>query len=530
MIKKDILEIIVKSCQKNDFKIDDFNFVIEEPKNKNFGDYAINVMGLAKKLKTNPFEIAQKIEKYINDYQKDIIAEAVMPGFINFKLSNNFLNLKLKDILSDNIKKQLASLGKNRKINLEFISANPTGPLHLGNGRGGFCGDTLANVFSYCSAEVKREYYINDCGLQVENLGHSILGDEQAVYDGEYIKNLRKIAPRENDFYKIGEWAAKEILENSIKKTIKKMGIKFDKYFSEQEMYDRGEVDKTVDFLQKNNFTETQDGAVWFKSTEFNDEKDRVLKRANGKYTYFASDIAYHKDKIERGFDLCINFWGADHAGYVPRITAAVNTILKESLSWTGQLKIIIFQMVRVLKDGKELRMSKRAGNIITMDEILDIAGLDATRFFFIANSYNTHINFDLDLAKKKSKENPVYYIQYAYARISSIFKKTQNSKLKTQNNRNLEFLREKEELNLAKQLIKFPDMVKDVFDDQQVHRIAFYALNLADAFHIFYEKCRILELPDKDLANARINLCQATQIILKNTLDLMGISSPKEM
>ena len=414
-------------------------------------------------------------------------------------------------------------------MNVEFISANPTGPLTLGNGRGGFCGDVLANILNKAGYKAAREYYINDAGEQVRKLGHSVFGDSEAVYKGKYIDDLRNrlksvLAKASAD--ETGERAAKIILEEMVKPEVKKMGINFDVWFSEKTLHEKGEVKKILDYLKKKNFTYEQDGASWFKTTQFGDDKDRVLIKADGETTYLASDIAYLKNKFGRGFEKLIFFWGADHYGYIERIKAAAGALGYKR----EQTDILIMQLVKLFQNGQEVRMSKRTGIYVAMDELIEEVGLDATRFFFLSRAANTHLDFDMDLAKEKSDKNPVYYVQYAYARICSILAKIPNSKSQITNKSQIQkLLNHKSELNLIKQLIRLPEIIEDTSKDYQIQRLPQYSIDLATAFHAFYRDCQVINY-DKNLEQARLALIGATQIVLQNTLSLMGISAPEKM
>lgn len=506
-MKDQIKNLIIKIVGKN---APDFS--VEIPANKDFGDYSTNV---AMALKKNPNEIAENIK---SDLFKKI---EVKNGFINFFVAEDYLQKQVAVILKEKDKFGNLKIGKNEKINVEFISANPTGPLTLGNGRGGFCGDTLANVLKKAGFKVTREYYINDTGNQINKLGHSVIGDAEAVYKGKYIDELRKkIKGKKPE--DVGKKAAKEILEKMIKPSVKKMGIKFDVWFSEASLYKNKEVDKAIQDLAKNGFTYESEGAVWFKSKDLGDDKDRVLIRNDGIKTYFSSDIAYLKNRFKRGFDKIIIFLGADHYGYVPRLKAAsiASGFKKESVD------AIVMQLVRLFEKGKEVRMSKRTGIYVTIDELVDEVGLDVARYFFLTIGPNTHLNFNLDLAKEKSDKNPIFKIQYAYARICSIIKKAVKLKPKSPN---FKLLKETSELELIKQLIKFPEIIEDTAKDYQVQRIAQYSFDLADAFHKFYEKCQVIS-EDKESTQARLALVSAVKIVLKNSLDLMGISAPEKM
>ncbi len=518
-MKNEIKKIIEKEVKDFAKEIPDFS--VEVPSDKSHGDYSTNVaLILSKKLGKNSVETANLIkEKIKDDIFKKI--EIVSPGFINFFISENYLQKQLQIILKEKDKFGNLKIRKNKKINVEFVSANPTGPLTLGNGRGGFGGDTLAKVLEKVGYKVSREYYINDTGAQIKKLGHSVIGDAEAVYKGEYIDKLRKEIKGKNA-EDIGQKAGKIILEKMIKPSVKKMGIKFDIWFSEKNLYKNGEVDKAINELTKKGFTYAGEGALWFKSKDLGDDKDRVLIRADGIKTYFASDIAYLKNKFERRFDKLIIFLGADHYGYVARLKAACHALgfRKDSID------VIVLQLVRLFEKGKEVRMSKRTGLYVTIDELIDEVGLDVARFFFLQRSLNTHFNFDMDLAKEKSEKNPVFKVQYAHARICSIFRKFGNFKFQISN---FKLLNEPEELNLIKQIIKFPEIVEDTAKDYQLQRFPNYAIELAESFHKFYENCRVIS-EDKNLTNARLSLLLAAKIILKNILELMGVSAPEKM
>ncbi|MFA5878318.1 MAG: arginine--tRNA ligase [Candidatus Staskawiczbacteria bacterium] len=502
--------------------------VIDCPAEKTHGDYATNIsLHIARIIKGKPIEAAEKIVSEIKAQNLRLFKEIEVkePGFINFFISPAYLQNQIKEILSQKEKFGSSKFGQGKKVNVEFISANPTGPLTLGNGRGGFCGDVLSNVLEKAGFDVTREYYINDRGEQIKKLGHSVIGDEQAVYKGKYIEDLAKKV-KDKDPEKAGEKAAKIILEDYIKPTIEeKMGIKFDVWFSEKKLYDKGMVDKTIEEIKKNGFTYESEGALWFKSKSLGDDKDRVLIRKDGNKTYFASDIAYLKDKFERGFGKIVIFLGADHHGYINRLRAATQAMSFDKDS----IKTIIMQLVAVWSgeegDKKLLKMSKREGTAIDLDDLIKELNIDTVRFFFLMRAPNTHLGFDMDLAREQSSKNPVYYVQYAHARINSLLKKAElNAKGK-----NLELLNHSSELQLIKHLVKFPEVVEDTAGDFQVQRLAQYAAELADCFHKFYEDCRVID-EDKNISEARLSLALAARIVLKNTLDIMGISAPEKM
>ncbi|MBU2564541.1 arginine--tRNA ligase [Patescibacteria group bacterium] len=500
VIRRQIKEIINKAIKS---KID---FVVEAPQEKSFGDYATNVAMLLAK-KKSPIEVAGEIKLKIKTDLFEKI-EIVKPGFINFFLKDSFLQNQVKEI----IKGSKINIGKGKKIQVEFISANPTGPLTIANARGGPMGDVLANVLNKAGFKVEKEYYVNDSGNQILSLGNSVLGNKEGEYKGEYINKLNI---KEKDPFKAGQKAAKLITEKLIKKTIDKLGVKYDKWFFESSL----DIKKTIDILKRKKLTYEKEGALWFKSSKFGDNRDRVLIKKDGLYTYLADDIAYHLDKFKiRKFDKVINILGADHHGDVPSLMAGVDAI-----GFKGKLEIILHQFVTIIKNGKQIRMSKRKGNFETLDDLLKEVGSDSVRFFFLMHSANRHMEFDLDLAKEKSQKNPVFYIQYAYARINSILKKAKPK------NPNLKLLNHPSELDLIKQLIKLPEIIEDTVKDYQVQRLPHYAMEVASAFHRFYTDCKVLG-DYKEMENARLSLVLATKTVLEEILDLMGISKPKKM
>jgi len=534
-MKQQIKELISEAVKKAYPDIDMPDFVVEET-DEEFGDYSTNAamklfVEIVQKTgdgQVSNKKIAEDIMAAISDKKLFEEISYAPPTFINFKIALPFYQEKISEIVGKGGAYGKSDLGKDLKVNIEFISANPTGPLTLGNGRGGYFGDVLANIFRNYGAEVEREYYINDRGVQILALGHSILKDDQAVYKGKYIDEIApKISEKEPE--EAGSKAATILIEEYIRPTIKKMGIEFNTWFSEKSLHDSNLVSEILEMLKKDNLTYESEGALWLKTTNFSDDKDRVIVTKEGQHTYFLSDIAYHFDKIRRGYDLLIDFWGADHHGYVGRMQAAIE-ILKKEQNWSGRLEILIAQLVRLVSNGEEVKMSKREGTYITLDELIDEVGPDVTRFFFLERSLNTHMDFDLELAKEKSQKNPVFYVQYAYARIASILAKSETACLKVNLKPDTSILKEPEEKALIKQLIKLPELVEEIVGDYQVQKLPTYALALADSFHKFYEKCPVLKAENPELTSARQELLKATQIVLKNTLDLMGISAPEKM
>jgi arginyl-tRNA synthetase len=515
-IRKEIKNIVEKSI-KEKYGLD-FSVQVLRPKDENNGDFAVSsALEIGKYFKKDPFDVALELDIKSDLFEK---VEVAKPGFINFFLSSKTIEQELKNIFKEKERFGNLQTGKNQKIQIEFVSANPTGPLTVGNGRGGPFGDVLGNVFKKAGYKVEKAYYINDFGKQILSLGHSILKDEEAKYTGEYINELNERI-KEKDPYNVGKKGAEIILNEIIKKTIKKLGIKYDEWFFESELYKKKEVEKVIDFLKKKDLIYENENATWFKSTFFGDERDRVLIKSNKEKTYLAGDIAYHKYKFDKKkFNKVINIWGADHYGDVAGLKAGV-----EALGHKDKLEIILLQFVTVMKNGSPIKMSKRLGTAITMDDLLEELSSDVVRFFFLNKAANTHLSFDINLAKEQSEKNPVFYIQYACARISSVLNKA--GRIKKINDFSL--LNHKREIELIKQILKFKEVMEDTVNDYQIQRIPQYAIDLATKFHGFYQDCQVL-IDDEKLKNQRLNLILATQIVLKNTLDLMGISAPEKM
>jgi arginyl-tRNA synthetase len=489
---------------------------IEHPAELSFGDYSTNIAMILKK---NPQEIANAIKSPIFEKIE------VKNGFINFFISKEYLQNQVKEILEKGEKFGQLNIGKNQKAQIEFISANPTGPLHIGNGRGAFFGDTLANVLEKAGYKITREYYINDAkkSAQIKELGKTALGRGVTYLTKNLEFRIKKLGPKLKKIS--GENEAGYLLAQEVQKDIKgfiekKIRIKFDNWISEEELYKKKKVDKIFDWLKKENLSYLKEGAWWVKTSQFGDSQDWVIIRSEaegGEPTYLLSDTAYHKDKFDRGFNKIINIWGADHQGHVGKMKAVA-----KMLGFKGDLDILITQVVR-LKSG--LKLSKRRGQIITLEELIDEIGLDVARFFYLIKSLDTQMEFDLDLAKQQSEKNPVYYVQYAHARICSILRKIKG-KISLGN---YELLKEPSELELIKQLIRLPEIIEDTARDYQVQRIPQYAIELATIFHQFYRDCHVIS-EDKELTKARFSLVLATKAVFKNTLNLMGISAPEHM
>lgn len=514
---------------------------IDVPPRPEMGDYSTNLaMTLAPLLKMAPREIAGKIVDGFSDRWIEKI-EIAGPGFINFFISKEGWAEWFSGIFSDP-EKLIPDLGKGRKVHLEFVSANPTGPLHVGHGRGAALGDTLTRLLRATGFQVLTEYYINDAGRQITKLGESVylryrelFGEEITLeedhYKGEYIIEIaRKIRDlygdrfiRENDLEFFKKFAAEEIL-NGIKEDLDIFRVKFDSWFSERSLYDRGVVDETVEILKSKDLIYEDEGAIWFRSSLFGDEKDRVIRRSTGEPTYFLADIAYHRLKFEGGYDLIIDIWGADHHGYEPRIRAAMKALGFDE----ERLKILFIQLVSLIKDGRPVSMSTRAGEFVTLRDVVEEVGVDAARFFYLLRRNDSHLDFDLDLARKKSNENPVYYVQYAHARISSIFRQGEKKGLDVKP----EFFPEKlgeGEIPLLKKIADFSRIIEQSVRDLSPHRIPFYLVELARQFHQYYNETRVLT-ENVEERKTRLALIEVVKYILREGLEIIGVEAPEKM
>ncbi len=515
-----------------------------------FGDYYSTVaLKLAKHdSKQTPVEAAKLLVAKLPKNEEIFAPEIAPNGFINFKIALEYLQAQVQKIIEENASWGEVEVGKGKKVQVEFISANPTGPLTLGNGRGGFTGDALASCLEKAGFKVAREYYINDTGNQIRTLGLSILDasgiktdSKEELYKGSCVtaiaKELRKRV--DIDRYKmnvneLGEMAAELILEEFVKPSLAKMDIQFDKFVSEKGLHESGEIDAALEMLRKKGLTTEKEGAIWFAPKQGKnasiEDKDRVLVRSESSGskapTYFLADIAYHLNKFKRGYDRVINIWGADHAGYVPRMKLAAT-----ELGFSQKLEIIITQLVRLVENGKEIRMSKRTGIYVTLEELVRDVGLDVARFFFISHAPTTHMDFNLKLAREVSNKNPVYYVQYAHARCNSILKKAQKDRFNPADISKVEtgLLREPNERMLISHMLRLPDLVEDISKNYSVHLLPAYATELADKFHNFYEQVRVIS-EDRGKTKARLALIKAVKIALHNSLQLMGISAPEYM
>lgn len=541
MLKQKLKSDLENAIKQLGFEVDDI--VLETSHNPQFGDYSSNIsLQLANQKRgegqQSPREIANELAKSMQELDYLASVEVAGPGFLNFKLKPAHLSQELNQILSKDNSYGSTELGAGRPVQIEFISANPTGPLTLANGRGGAIGDTLANLFEASGYQVNREYYVNDTGNQIRTLGLSVqaaagkIEAEDTHYQGEYIKDLAlKFANQlDQDPQTLGHELANYMLDQEIKPAIKKLNINFDNYFSEHSLYQES-IPLTVQSLAQKDLTYEKDGAIWFKSTEFGDDKDRVLMTSEGSRgrqepTYFLADIAHHIVSHDQGYLKRINVLGADHHSYATRISAVLKGLGYQDWKGGAWQDIIIMQLVRLFKGGQEVRMSKRAGNFVTIDELLDEVSADAVRYFFLMSSANTTVDFNLDLAKEQSNKNPVYYVQYAHARSFNILAKAE-AKIDPAGEYQLSH---PAELSLLIQLTALPDVIEDTVKDYQVNRLTNYAYQLADKLHKFYEQCPVLQAEAEEIKQARLALVSASQIVLANTLRLMGISAPERM
>ncbi len=550
-VKKIIIDSIKKNIKQGNFQIKDIpEIILLKTKNKSHGDLATNIaLQLSRVSKLKPMDIAKLIVDDL-DTKNNIVdkVEIARPGFINFKLRENWLYQVINEIREKGEDYGKVNLGKGKRVQVEFVSVNPTGPLHVGHGKCAAVGDALSNILKAAGFEVKKEYYINDQGRQIDLLGQSVqvrysnlLGEKKEFpsegYKGEYIVDIAKeIIDKFQDKYKgkddkesqefFKEFTLKKILEG-IKRDLKDFGVEFDIWFSESSLYEQNKLQEVIELLQQRGFLYKEKGALWLKTTAFGDEKDRVVIRESDIPTYFASDIAYHQDKYQRGFEKVIDIWGADHHGYIQRMKAAVQALGYPEDS----LGVLIVQFVTLIKDGKEVGMSTRGGEFITLKDLIQEVGKDVARYFFLMRSYDSHTEFDLDVAKSQSMENPVYYIQYAYARICSIIKKAGQAGIGINKNKeiNLQLLDREEEFELIKKLSSLKEVIKKAALTWKPHLLTIYLYDLASSFHKYYTIHRIIT-EDEELTKARLLLIDCTRIVLLNTLRLLGISAPESM
>jgi len=538
-IKKELQQIIKESLNKNNIDFDENKIIIETPKNESNGDYSTNIaLMLTKILHDNPINIANKITDSIS---KDILekVEIAPPGFINFTIKKDKLLNVINKVLTEGKNYGKNNAGANKKVNIEYVSANPTGTLHIGHGRGATYGDNLSRIMSFSGYDVTREYYINDAGNQMNNLGISIKErykeicgftcelPEDGYHGKEIIEIAKKLYQEKNDtlLEKDIEFFKQEglkILLDAIKKDLDNFRVNFDVFTSEQSLYDANLVEEVLNTFKKNNDCYISEEALWLKTSEHGDDKDRVLVKNDGNYTYLLPDIAYHINKIDRGFEELIDVLGADHHGYINRLKASLEILGKDK----NILDVKILQMVRLLKDGEEIKISKRTGKTITLNDLIDEVGINATRYFFAAKSLDTQMDFDLGLAVKNSNENPVYYIEYANARISSILK---NYHQEISTIEKYHTINEDIAYNIMNKLMSFEDVVISSSEKKQPHIICNYVYELATLFHSYYGSHKFIT-EDEEYTKERIALLKAIKIVINNSLNLIGIIPREEM
>jgi arginyl-tRNA synthetase len=521
--------------------------LIEHPQNPEHGDFASGLpLKLARAMKMSPMAIAEKISEHLVPPPQVAKFWVAPPGFINFILKEDWLSTEVESIMAAGGVYGDIELGKGKRVQLEFVSVNPTGPLHVGHGRGAVLGSTLANVLTASGYTVEKEFYVNDMGNQINNFGRSLyaryqqcLGKEAAVppdgYHGNYMLDLaEEIVQEQGDrFLLLSESeAASQLAEAGvarmlqvIKQDLELLNVVFDNWFSEKSLYPGGQYNKVMGLLQSGGYVAKKENATWFESSSLGEDKDNVLVRSDGSPTYFASDVAYHYNKfLERKFDWVIDIWGADHQGHVPRMKAVLKALGQDP----EQLKVIICQLVTLRRGEEIVKVSKRSGDIITLKEVIDEVGSDACRFIFLSRSADSQMDFDMELAKRQSAENPVYYVQYAHARIASILRFAKQQEIDCSEG-DVSLLTTEPELTLIRRLILLPEIVELVAVTLEPHHLPYYAQDLATVFHSFYKQCRVVS-KDEALTRARLKLVKATQIVLAKVLHLMGMAAPEKM
>lgn len=544
-LKSVIKDAIIKLNYVEDYEID--QIVIEIPKDKAHGDYSTNIaMQLTRVLKRNPREIAQSIVDTIDKEAGNIDQiEIAGPGFINLFLKKDAMTSIISEVINENENYGKSNYGQGIKYNVEYVSANPTGDLHLGHARGAAVGDSMCRIMEAAGYHVTREYYINDAGNQITNLALSLYArylqafgkEKEMPEDGYHGKDIIEIAKQIKEevgerflncdekeaiayFRKVGT----EFELQKIKDILKEYRVQHDVWFSETSLYTENKIEPTIQKLKDKGYTYESEGALWFKSTEFGDDKDRVLIKSDGSYTYLTPDIAYHLNKLDRGYEYLVDLLGADHHGYINRMKAAI-----QALGYNAdQLNIDIIQMVRMVENGEVVKMSKRTGNAVTIKDLIEDIGVDATRYFFISKAANTPFDFDLGLAKSKSNENPVYYAQYAHARMCSIERQAESANIEMADH--YELLTHPKEIELVKHINELRNEVIESAKQRAPHKIANYIQKLAQLFHSFYNECYVIDENQKELSAQRLALVKAAQITMRNALNLLGVSAPEKM
>ncbi|MBQ0065655.1 MAG: arginine--tRNA ligase [Firmicutes bacterium] len=537
-LKKALANAVFKAFEE---EVNWEQIVIEIPKNKEHGDFSSNVaMQLTKKLRKNPRLIAQAIIDNL-DCPQVASVEIAGPGFLNFVLAKDQFTKVISDVLA---KKEMYGVqpANGIKANLEYVSANPTGSLHLGHARGAAWGDSCARIMKKAGYDVTREYYVNDAGNQITNLALSLNARYRQAHgiDTEIGKDGYNGADVKEKGYELAKQYPNVYLEptdenlkffrqegirfelDKIKDHLAQYRVAFDVWSSEQAIRDAGKVEEALDILREKGYLYEQEGALWFRTTDFGDDKDRVLRKQDGSYTYLVPDIAYHNDKAQRGFDILVDFFGADHHGYIPRLKASMSALGNNP----DMLSVDIIQMVRLVSNGVEMKMSKREGNATTINELCERVGVDAARYFFVQRALDSHLDFDIELATKKSNENPVYYAQYAHARMCSIQKQATDIELAT----SFELLTHVKEIDLMKTIQEFNKVIIETAKTRQVHKVCHYIQNLASKFHSFYNACKVVDRENLELSAQRLALVKATQIVLANALDCIGVEAVESM
>ncbi|MGW6190482.1 arginine--tRNA ligase [Bacillus cereus] len=547
LIKEEIQAAVLKAELATEEQIP--NVVLESPKDKTNGDFSTNMaMQLARVAKKAPRMIAEELVANFDKAKASIEKiEIAGPGFINFYMDNSYLTDLIPTIVNAGEAYGETNTGKGEKVQIEFVSANPTGDLHLGHARGAAVGDTLCNVLAKAGYDVSREYYINDAGNQIHNLALSVearymqaLGLEKEMpEDGYHGADIIGIGKRLAEEF--GDRYAKADAEESfefyrsyglkyelakLQKDLASFRVNFDVWFSETSLYKNGKIDQALAVLKERDEIFEEGGATWFRSMTYGDDKNRVLIKNDGSYTYLTPDIAYHRDKLERGFDKLINIWGADHHGYIPRMKAAIQALGYDKET----LEVEIIQMVQLYQNGEKMKMSKRTGKAVTLRELMEEVGVDAMRYFFAMRSGDSHLDFDMDLAVSKSNENPVYYAQYAHARVCSILRQGEELGLATGGDVNYKLVTSEKEVELLKKLGEFPAVVADAAQKRLPHRITSYVFELAAALHSFYNAEKVLNQDNLELSKARYELMKAVRTTLQSALAIVGVSAPEKM
>ena len=545
MMKKFKLYLIKNiSSSLQSLSLPNVDFNLSPPKNRSFGDLSSNLPLLLGSIqKTQPLKVGKLILEDLKERKLENIDDINInaPGFLNFRISPLFFQKRINLILKENKKFGKGSIGLGKSANVEFVSANPTGPLTVGHGRNAVLGDVISKILEWQGFRVTKEYYFNDAGRQMRILGKSvearyyeILGENSKLpkdgYQGDYIISIAKnilekkgknLKPGDDIFQK----SAEKIIFNEIKQTLKNIGINFDIFTNEKSFYENGDIDRLLKALSEKDLIYEKDGATWFRSSSLGKEQDRVYIKSSGEPTYRVPDTAYHLDKIKRRYDLIVDIFGADHADTYPDVILALKSLGFD----TNHIKVLLYQFVTLIENGQKVKMSTRQANFITLDHLINELGSDVVRYFFVMRSMNSHLDFDLDMAKDQSDKNPVFYLQYAYARICNIIKQSNNEKLSTAKTCDLNLLSHANELIMLKHMAQFPEIVDIAYENLEPQYVAVFLQQLASCFHKFYNSCKV-NTDDTDLTNARIKLIKAVKVILNNGFNILGISSPERM